>query len=191
VAADPEVRTGAGAVRGRWDRGVAVFRGIPYAQPPVGDYRAAHPDASDLDLYEIVNADWLFRMPCEHLAAAQTAGGGTARLYELTWSFDPNEGAITQPGHAARLRHTHPRRHHQPSVSPFEAADEYERLSHIMRADWVEIATHGSPGWAPYEPPGTRTTRVYNAETTDQPYPEESSRRLWAHHRFNAHDLPA
>ncbi|MEV0298595.1 carboxylesterase family protein [Nocardia sp. NPDC050710] len=40
---EPEVRTTAGVVRGRWENTVAVFRGIPYAQPPVGSRRFAAP----------------------------------------------------------------------------------------------------------------------------------------------------
>ena len=45
---DPEVRTAAGWVRGRWGEadgtaGVAVFRGIPYARPPVGELRFLAP----------------------------------------------------------------------------------------------------------------------------------------------------
>jgi para-nitrobenzyl esterase len=40
----PVVRTGAGLVRGeRTQHGVAVFRGIPFARPPVGDLRLAAP----------------------------------------------------------------------------------------------------------------------------------------------------
>ena len=154
-----------------------------------GDYRAAYPDASASELYEIVNADWLFRMPCEHLAAAHHAGGGTARLYELAWRFNPDEGAshsldmLLVFGTLTRDDITS-----HPSADP-EAADEYERISHSMRADWVDFATHGAPSWPSYEPSGTRTTRVYSADTTDRPYPEESSRSLWAHHRFDALDL--
>ncbi|MBV2354286.1 carboxylesterase family protein [Streptomyces sp. J2-1] len=41
---DPEVTTEYGAVSGRWERGVAVFRGIPYAAPPVGPRRFRPPE---------------------------------------------------------------------------------------------------------------------------------------------------
>ena len=39
----PEVRVAGGALRGTLESGVAVFRGIPYAQPPVGALRFAAP----------------------------------------------------------------------------------------------------------------------------------------------------
>ncbi|MBV8316142.1 MAG: carboxylesterase family protein, partial [Planctomycetaceae bacterium] len=42
-SAEPEVRTTAGAVRGRREDGLAVFRGIPFAEPPVGAARFAAP----------------------------------------------------------------------------------------------------------------------------------------------------
>ncbi|MFI8165102.1 carboxylesterase/lipase family protein [Streptomyces sp. NPDC085931] len=42
--ADPVVSTPHGALRGRYERGVAVFRGIPYAQPPFGPRRFRPPE---------------------------------------------------------------------------------------------------------------------------------------------------
>ncbi|WP_028921565.1 carboxylesterase/lipase family protein [Pseudonocardia acaciae] len=38
-----ETRTDAGMVRGRWEDGVAVFRGVPFAAPPVGPNRFTAP----------------------------------------------------------------------------------------------------------------------------------------------------
>ncbi|MFJ9816794.1 carboxylesterase/lipase family protein [Streptomyces sp. NPDC101151] len=41
--APPVVRTASGAVRGRHEDGLAVFRGIPFAEPPVGEARFQAP----------------------------------------------------------------------------------------------------------------------------------------------------
>src|SRR5438309_2364956 len=41
--ANPQASTAAGRVRGRREGGLAVFRGIPFAQPPVGPARFAAP----------------------------------------------------------------------------------------------------------------------------------------------------
>ncbi|MER7897194.1 carboxylesterase family protein [Streptomyces sp. NPDC096046] len=43
----PVVRTTAGAVRGRREEGLAVFRGIPFAAPPVGEDRFMAPRPAD------------------------------------------------------------------------------------------------------------------------------------------------
>ena len=42
-APEPEVRTAAGVLRGSRETGLAVFRGVPYAEPPVGALRFAAP----------------------------------------------------------------------------------------------------------------------------------------------------
>src|SRR5665213_398190 len=41
MTAPPIARTALGALTGSWGAGVAVFRGVPYAQPPVGERRFA------------------------------------------------------------------------------------------------------------------------------------------------------
>jgi para-nitrobenzyl esterase len=43
TGAGPVVRTGSGSVCGRFEDGLAVFRGIPFARPPVGEFRFAAP----------------------------------------------------------------------------------------------------------------------------------------------------
>lgn len=40
---EPIVKTRSGAVRGRYEQGVATFKGIPFAAPPVGQWRFAAP----------------------------------------------------------------------------------------------------------------------------------------------------
>jgi para-nitrobenzyl esterase len=45
--ADPEVSTGTGRVRGQFENGVAVFRGIPFAKPPLGPRRFQAPVPPD------------------------------------------------------------------------------------------------------------------------------------------------
>ena len=42
-APEPEVRAAAGVLRGSREAGLAVFRGVPYAEPPVGALRFAAP----------------------------------------------------------------------------------------------------------------------------------------------------
>ncbi len=57
-------------------------------------YREAFPAAGPEELYELVNADWLFRMPTLHLAEAHAAAGGRTHLYELTWPAPGMGGAL-------------------------------------------------------------------------------------------------
>ncbi|WP_051182043.1 carboxylesterase/lipase family protein [Nocardia vinacea] len=151
-------------------------------------YRAAYSDVTAEQRYELLNTDWLFRMPSLHLADAAHTGGGRVWLYELCWSFNSEQGA----SHCldfllifGTLGSDEVRAHR--SAHP-NAANEITRVSHRMRTDWVTFATTGEPGWAPYDP-HTRTTRVYNAEPTTQPYPEEHSRRIWSTHQFDTLDL--
>ncbi|WP_433653942.1 carboxylesterase/lipase family protein [Nocardia sp. CA-128927] len=151
-------------------------------------YRIAYPDATPAQRFEVLNSDWLFRMPSLHLADAAHAGGGPVWLYELAWSFNSEEGA----SHAldvlllfGTLSPDEVRAH--PSAHP-NAATEITHVGQDMRTDWVSFATTGEPGWAPYDPV-TRSTRVYTAAPTTQPYPEERSRRIWSTHRFDTLDL--
>ncbi|MEV0032206.1 carboxylesterase family protein [Nocardia sp. NPDC050793] len=151
-------------------------------------YRLAYPDATPEQRYELLNTDWLFRMPSLHLAAAAHAGGGPVWLYELSWSFNREQGAshcldfllIFGTLSSAEVR-AHPAAHPN-------AANEVTHVANDIRTDWVNFATTGKPGWAPYDPQ-TRTTRVYDAEPITQPYPEERSRRIWRTHRFDILDL--
>lgn len=158
---------------------------------PEQAYRAAYPDASAESLYELVQTDWLFRMPTLKLADAQAAGGGLAHLYELAWSAPANGGVLgachgldgplafgnLTDGFAGRLIG---------SPTPPEA----EELSTQFRKAWTDFAATGDPGWPAYDS-DRRLTRVFAIPPTIVTYPEEASRSLWHEHDFGALPLEA
>ncbi|MET7455808.1 carboxylesterase family protein [Streptomyces sp. NPDC005574] len=146
-------------------------------------YRTGFPDASAEYLFELVQSDWLFRMPSLHLAQAQVTGGGRAHVYELTWPAPADGGALgachgldipltfgVYGGLGALLVGATP--------SPGT-----EALSARFRSAWTGFATTGDPGWPAYD--GERhLVQLLDAEPTVAAYPEETSRRLWEHHTF-------
>jgi para-nitrobenzyl esterase len=149
-------------------------------------YRAAYPHAGPALLHELVNSDWLMRIPSLQLAEAQDAGGGPAWTYELCWGPGPDGAShsldvllVFGTIDVDTLR----------TAFGADVADEAVHLSHVMRADWLRFAATGDPGWPRYDTT-VRSTRVYDAEPTVQPYPEEASRRIWEGHRFDTEDLP-
>ncbi|MFE6174335.1 carboxylesterase/lipase family protein [Streptomyces sp. NPDC056464] len=161
---------------------LAVFGPAPDAGPV---YRSAFPDASAERLFELVQSDWLFRMPTLRLAEAQVAGGGRAHVYELAWSAPVDGGALgachgldvpltfgVYGGLGALL------------IGP-EPSPEAEALSARFRSAWTAFATTGDPGWAAYDTE-RRRVQVLDTEPAVVAYPEEASRRLWERHTFAA-----
>jgi para-nitrobenzyl esterase len=152
-------------------------------------YREAFPGTSDEDLFELVQTDWLFRMPVQQLAEAQAAGGGKAYLYELAWQ---------SPGMGGRLRACHGLdgpllfgtydAHLGPVAIGPEHTAEAAVLTSQIRSAWTSFAATGDPGWPAYDPQG-RLTRVFDTVPSVVAYPEETSRRLWRNHSFGAMPL--
>ncbi|MEV6708514.1 carboxylesterase/lipase family protein [Micromonospora wenchangensis] len=153
-------------------------------------YREAFPDATDEQLYELVNADWLFRMPSLHLAEAQLAGGGRAHLYELTWPA-PGLGGALGACHGLDVPLVFGNlTSGQPAMligdPPPAAAHE---LSGQLRGAWTAFAATGDPGWPAYD--AGRRTRIFDERSAVVAYPEETSRLLWRDHTFAALPLLA
>ncbi|WP_061300771.1 carboxylesterase/lipase family protein [Herbidospora cretacea] len=149
-----------------------------------GDYRAAFPHATDEELYELVNGDWLFRMPSLHLAEAQTAGGGRAHLFELTWPA-PGMGGALGACHGLDVPLVFGNlASGQTAMLIGEPSPEAQALSARMRRAWTAFAATGDPGWPAYD--GRRLTQVFDASPALLPYPEEASRLLWRDHTFPA-----
>jgi para-nitrobenzyl esterase len=147
-----------------------------------GDYRAAFPDAGPDELYELVGSDWLFRMPSLHLAEAQVAAGGRAHVYEVTWEPPDRFGAchgLDVPLLFGNLAHGGT----AAVLGPVTA--DTEEVSARLRAALIGFAVDGDPGWPLYDKE-SRLTQLLDVPASVAPYPEETSRRLWASHRFTA-----
>ncbi|GAB2818658.1 carboxylesterase/lipase family protein [Streptomyces daliensis] len=153
-------------------------------------FRAAYPELSAEALCERVQSDWLFRMPSLRLAEAQTAGGGRAHVYELTWPA-PADGGVLGACHALDIPLTFGNLEAGlaplflgPEPGPGVSA-EAEALSARFRAAWTAFAFSGDPGWPAYTEE-KRLVRILDAEPEIVAYPEETSRRLWRDHPFAA-----
>ncbi|MBT2233513.1 carboxylesterase/lipase family protein [Nonomuraea sp. NEAU-A123] len=154
-------------------------------------YRAAFPNASAEELYELVQNDWLFRMPTLHLAEAHTAGGGRAYLYELTWQ-SPGNGGVMRACHGLDgplLFGTYDAHLGPVAIGP-EPTAEARDLTTQIRTAWTSFATSGTPGWPAYDSQ-QRLTRIFDTPGAVTAYPEETSRRLWQEHVFEALPLLA
>jgi para-nitrobenzyl esterase len=152
-------------------------------------YRAAHPEAGPERLYELVHSDWLFRMPSLRLAEAHHLHAPTY-LYELVWNAPGLGGETLGACHGLGLPLTFGNLTAGAAAfligqpPPPEAA----ALSTRVRAAWTGFAATGDPGWPAYDP-RERHTWIIDTEPAVLPYPEETSRRLWADHPFASVDL--
>ncbi|MFF3372183.1 carboxylesterase/lipase family protein [Streptomyces sp. NPDC002680] len=152
-------------------------------------YREAFPEASAEDLFELVQSDWLFRMPTLKLAEAHAAAGGKAYLYELAWQ-SPGTGGVLRACHGLDgplLFGTYDAHLGPIAIGPEHTAEAAVLTSQI-RSAWTSFATTGDPGWPTYDSEG-RLTRIFDTEPSVVAYPHETSRRMWQDHSFEAMPL--
>ena len=149
-------------------------------------YREAFPAAGPEELYELVNADWLFRMPTLHLAQAHAAAGGRTHLYELTWPA-PGMGGALGACHGLDIPLVFGNLSSgQPALLIGETPSaEAEALSARIRAAWTAFAADGDPGWPAYDAE-QRLVQLLDTRPAVTAYPEEASRLLWQQHTFPA-----
>ncbi|MFE6858863.1 carboxylesterase/lipase family protein [Nocardia sp. NPDC057668] len=182
-----EFRTFAAARLGSIGDGEADAALSALAPEPGGApaFRAAYPGATAEELYLTVTSDWLFRMPSLHLAECQSAGGGAAYVYELTWRSPGMGGALGAP-HILDTPLVFGTFTADPA--PFLFGDppspRARALSELVRARWAAFARGGDPGWPEYVPP-RRVTQILDNDPVVVAYPEDASRRLWERHRFD------
>jgi para-nitrobenzyl esterase len=171
------------------DEAAAALRALGPGPDGGAAYREAFPGASATELYELVHSDWLFRMPSLRLAETQVAGGGQAHMYELAWPT-PGHGGIFGASHGidGPLLFGTFEHHLGPVVLGAEPPPAAHALSARMRRSWTAFAATGDPGWPAYDAE-RRLPQVLDAEPVVTAYPEETSRRLWRDHSFQAFPL--
>lgn len=149
-------------------------------------YRAAFPGAGPEELYELVNSDWLFRMPSLRLAEAQVEAGGSAHFYELTWAAPGMGGGLGAchgldvPLVFGNLSGGLPAMLFGETPPP-----EAEELSARFRSAWTGFASGDGPGWPAYDVE-QRLVQVFDTSPAVAAYPEERSRGVWRGHVFGA-----
>ena len=148
-------------------------------------YRDAFPDASGERLFELVQSDWLFRLPSLKLAEAQVTGGGRVHMYELTWPA-PGLGGVLGACHVldVPLVFGNLTAGNRASLVMGEhAPPDATLVSQHFRSAWTAFARSGDPGWPAYDM-ARRQTALFDASVTVGPYPEETSRLIWQSHEF-------
>lgn len=153
-------------------------RALDLFAPQPGAYRAAYAEASPEELMEIVYSDALFRMPSQQLAEANALAGGRSYLFELCLPA-PGLGACHSLDVSLAFGTLDSPVGHQVFGDIPDATT--VRVSEELQQAWVRFVTEGDPGWAAYRP-DQRLTRVLDVESKTVPYPEEASRKIWAHH---------
>ncbi len=151
--------------------------------PSAAQYREAFPDAGPDELYDVVNSDWVFRMPSLYLAEAQVAGGGRAYVYELTWPA-PGMGGVLGACHGLDVPLVFGNLAGSQAAMLIDGDPSAEALSAQMRSAWTAFARTGDPGWPVYD--AQRLVQLFDTVPAVAPYPEEASRLIWQDYRFGA-----
>jgi para-nitrobenzyl esterase len=141
-------------------------------------YRAATPS----ELTELAYSDALFRMPSLQLAEANQAAGGTSFLFELQLTA-PVSGGILGACHSLDVPLAFGTLD-SPTGRQFfgdRPTAGVLAVSRELQQAWVRFASTGDPGWPAYLA-GQGLTRVLDVESRTSPYPEATSRAIWAGH---------
>ena len=136
------------------------------------------------ELYELVQSDWLFRMPSLQLAEAQAAAGGSAYVYELTWPA-PGMGGVFGACHGLDVPLVFGNLNRgQPAmlIGDAPSAEALAVSAQMLRA-WASYAAQGDPGWPAYDT-DRRLVQCFDTESAVVVDPEERSRRIWHDHPF-------
>ncbi|MFF3404120.1 carboxylesterase/lipase family protein [Streptomyces sp. NPDC002659] len=138
-------------------------------------YRAAYPDSTTAELFTTLMSDALVRMPTTFTAEAHARTGGRTWLYDFAWQGPIGAAHGIDIPFVFGLPHT---RYAARFLGTSTPAD-FAALSHEIRTAWTSFATTGDPGWPSFDA-HLRTTRLWDATSTDTAYPAPDSHRIWS-----------
>ncbi|MFC5104904.1 carboxylesterase/lipase family protein [Kibdelosporangium philippinense] len=141
-------------------------------------YRSAYPDASDTDLYFLIQSDWAFRIPSTLCAQEHP---GRSWNYELTWPT-PVFGGALGACHLLDVPLTFGNFHGPMAAMLFgdSIPPEAMELAEEVRKSLTSFAATGDPGWPEYRR-GEALTRIWDVPVSVQADPIAASREIWAH----------
>ncbi|MEV6768805.1 carboxylesterase family protein [Nocardia sp. NPDC051030] len=124
-------------------------------------YTANRPNASAADVFSAIITDLVFRDDAMRIAESTAAAGNPAYVYEFAWrSSIENLGAshvMEVPFVFDQLAAAHTL---TGPNSPQPLADEIHRA-------WTRFATHGDPGWSPFDPT-TRIVQIFDSPASHE-----------------------
>jgi para-nitrobenzyl esterase len=132
------------------------------------------------ELLQAAWTDWAFRMPTLRLLEAHAGHSGRTYAYEFTWP------SPTQPKLGATHTIDMPFVNHDLArwIDAYEGPDDLlgpdppKVLADVMHQAWIDFATHGDPGWSPYDS-SRRTTMRFDAVSGPVDDLAGAERRLW------------
>lgn len=117
----------------------------------VAAYRASRPQASPGQLLSAIMTDWMFHIPSIRLAEAHAPHSGGTYVYEFAWRSPTCDGLLGAC-HGLELGFVFDNLDAPGLVGPLGMVGEHPpaNLAQRMHRAWIDFATTGRPGWAPY-----------------------------------------
>lgn len=132
------------------------------------------------DLFSAAMTDWMFRIPADRLAEAQSAHQKKVFAYRFDWPSPFGEGLLGAC-HALEIPFVFSVHHLAPML--VGSGPEADALAKAMGDAWAAFAHNGDPStedlpWPPFEP-ARRRTMVFDRERRVEELPQERERCCW------------
>ncbi len=139
-------------------------------------YRAAHPDATCVQLVGQALTDRMFRVPTRDLCDARAGASGRTYLYQSAWR-SPAMGGMLGAAHCMDVPFTFDNLD-QSGIDVALGSDPPQGLAEVMHRAWVTFVRDGDPGWSPVNA-GERPAMVFDDQSAVVDDPLRLPSSLW------------